>query len=459
MSSGYDAIVVGAGPAGTTAAIHLAREGLRTALLERGPYPGAKNLMGGVLYTDVLAEVVPDFRERGAPLERHVVRRGWSVLSDGAEMSFSFRSERWNRPPHNHSYTVLRARFDRWYASVAEAEGADLLAGVVVDRLLRDPDGRVTGVAVRMPEGEDARAGELRAPVVILADGANSVLAEAEGLKPTPSGRHMALGVKELLALPRETLEERFGLRGDEGAAWEYLGEATGGLRGAGFLYTNRETLSVGVVVFAQDLAEAGLRPVDVLDRFKGHPAVAPLLEGAELLEYGAHLIPETGYDRMPLLVRDGLLLAGDAAGLVSTSPSHEGANYAMASGLMAARAAVAAHRAGDFSAASLACYRRFLEDSFVLRDMEHYRDWPGFLERNPHVFRRWPAAFADMLEAWLRVGGGPRAERGAEIWDLFQRRVGLLPFAATALQARNALRVLGYGKTDRILDYLARNW
>ncbi|GAB4266037.1 MAG: FAD-dependent oxidoreductase [Deferrisomatales bacterium] len=457
--SGFDVIVVGAGPAGVSAALTCARGGLRTALLERGPYPGAKNLMGGVLYTDVLAEILPDFREQGAPLERHVARKGLSILSDEAETAVSFRTAAWDRPPHNHSYTVLRARFDRWYAAQAEAEGAEVISGVVVDRTVKDRLGRVVGVGTRMPEGEPAGAGELRAPVVILADGANSLLCEAEGLRPPLSARRAALGIKETLGLDRDRIEERFALEGEQGAAWEYVGAATGGLRGSGFLYTNRDTLSIGVVAFASDLAERGLSPVELLDRFKAHPAVAPLVEGAELLEYGAHLLPELGYDRLPLLFKDGLLVAGDAAGLVSTSPHHEGSNYAMASGVMAARAALEAHRVGSFTAATLSCYRRYLEESFVLRDMEHYRDWPGFVERNPHVFAAWPGAMSAMAEALLRVGGGPRSERSAELWDLFQRKVGLLPFAATGLQLRNALRILGYGKTDKVLEYLARNW
>ncbi len=455
----FDAIVVGAGPAGTTAALTLAQGGLRVALLERGPYPGSKNLMGGVLYTDVLAQVLPDFRERGAPLERYVAKKGMSLLSRGAETALSFRTAAWDVEPHNHSHTVLRARFDRWYAAQAEAAGVEVITGVVVDRTVKDRAGRVIGVGTRMPEGQAAADGELGAPVVIVADGANSLLAEAEGLRPPPAAKRVALGVKETLALPRARIEERFGLAGDQGSAWEYVGDAVAGLRGSGFVYTNRESLSVGVVVFASDLAAAGANPSELLDRFKAHPAVAPLVRGAELLEYGAHLIPEAGYDRLPLLCRDGLLLAGDAAGLVSTSPHHEGSNYAMASGVMAARAALAAHRAGDFTTATLGEYRRLLEESFVLKDMEHYRDWPGFVERNPHVFARWPEAAATMAEALLRVGGGPRSERGAEVWDLFQRRVGILPAAMTAVQLRTALRVLGYGKTDRVLEYLARNW
>lgn len=455
----FDAIVVGAGPAGTSAALILARGGLRTALLERGPYPGSKNLMGGVLYTDVLAQVLPDFRERGAPLERHVAKKGMSLLSKDAETAVSFRTAAWDAAPHNHSYTVLRARFDRWYAGQAEAAGVEVVTGVVVDRTVKDRGGRVIGVGTRMPEGEETSDGELRAPVVIVADGANSLLAEAEGLRPPLPAKRVALGVKETLALPRERLEDRFGLTGDQGSAWEYVGEATGGLRGAGFVYTNRDTLSVGVVVFAADLAEAGVSPSELLDRFKAHPAVAPLVRGAELLEYGAHLIPEAGYDRLPLLCRDGLLLAGDAAGLVSTSPQHEGSNYAMASGVLAAQAVLEAHRVGDFTVAALGQYRRLLEASFVLKDMEHYRDWPGFVDRNPHVFAQWPGAVSAMAEALLRVGGSPRSERGAEVWELFQRRVGILPAAMTAVQLRTALRLLGYGKTDRVLEYLARNW
>ncbi len=455
----FDAIVVGAGPAGTSAAITAARGGLKVCLLERGPYPGAKNLMGGVLYTDVLTEILPDFRERGAPLERYVARKGMSILSREGETSVAFRTAEWDKPPHNHSHTVLRARFDRWYATQAETEGVEVIAGVVVDRTLKDDRGGVVGVEVRMPEGEAAEGGRLTAPVVVLADGVNSLLAEAEGMRPRLEGQRAALGVKETLGLPRETLEERFGIRGDQGMAWEYVGDATRGLRGSGFLYTNRESLSLGIVVFASDLAARGWSPVDLLDHFKAHPAVAPLVEGAELLEYGAHLIPETGYDRLPLLAKDGLLVAGDAAGLVSTSPHHEGSNYAMASGVAAGQTVLAAHEAGEFSVAGLSGYRKRLDESFVLKDMEHYRDWPGFVENNPHVFASWPEGVAAMVETALRIGGSPRSERGGELWELVQRKFGLLPLAATGLQLRNALRLLGYGKTDKILEYLARNW
>lgn len=457
--SAYDVIVVGAGPAGVSAALTVARGGKKVALLERGPYPGSKSLMGGVLYTDVLAGLVPDFVGRGAPLERYVAKKGLSVLSRDCETATSFRTQSWDRAPHNHSHTVLRARFDRWYAAQAEDEGVELVCGVVADKTLKERDGRVTGVRVRVADGQSADEGDLCAPVVIAADGVNASLAEAEGLRSPPAGAHVALGVKEVLALPRERIEDRFGLEGDQGVAWEYLGEATGGLRGAGFLYTNRESVSVGVVVFLSDAAARLQSPVALLDRFKAHPAVAPLVRGGELLEYGAHLLPETGYDRLPVLFRDGLLLAGDAAGFVSTSPRHEGSNYAMASGVLAGETALEALAAGDFSSATLSSYRKRLEASFVLKNMEHYRDWPGFLEKNPHLFSSWPEALAALAESALRVGGTPESDREGEGLDLFQKKVGLLPFAMTAFQMRNALRILGWGKSDKLLEYVAKNW
>ena len=176
----FDAIVVGAGPAGVSAALTMAREGLSVALLERGPYPGSKNLMGGVLYTDVLAELLPDFRERGAPLERYIYKKGLSILSPESETQLGFSTTHWDQTPHNHSWTVLRARFDRWFADQAAEQGVELICGVTVDGTIKDEMGRVIGVSTRMPEGEDAKEGELRAPIVISAEGANSVIAESE---------------------------------------------------------------------------------------------------------------------------------------------------------------------------------------------------------------------------------------------------------------------------------------
>ena len=456
--SEFDAIVVGAGPAGTSAAITLSRAGLNVALLERGSYPGSKNLFGGVLYTDVLEHIIPDFREKGAPLERYVAKKCLSVLSDRGELGISFQAPSWNEHPHNHSYTVLRSRFDRWYATQAEAEGVTLVTDVVVDRTLKDRDGSVVGVQVRMPKDEDAVLGHLTAPAVIVADGANSLLAEAEGMRLAIEGNHMMVGVREVLALPREKIEDRFNIEQDQGVAWEFIGEATGGLPGAGFIYTNRETLSVGVIAFIADLAAMKTNPAELLARFKAHPAVAPKLRGAELVEYGAHMIPETGYDRLGLMYKDGLLLAGDAAGLVNTSPQHQGTNYAMASGVMAAETVLEAHSKSCYSAAVFSGYHKRLAESFVLKDLEHFRSWPAFLQNNQHVFSAWPEAIVSMIEEISRVGGTAWSEREDKVQQTFRNKIGVLPFARTAFELRNALRVFGYGKAEKIFS-LAGDW
>ncbi len=372
MSEQLDAVVVGAGPAGSAAALALARAGRSVVLLERGTFPGSKNVYGGVVYARVLDDVLPRWWER-VPVQRWVVRRTTMVMTPTQALSVDLRTQTWAEAPYN-GMTTYRADFDNWLAGEAVAAGAQLVTSTVATGLLRDAAGRITGVRTDRPDGD------LRAQVVIACDGVNSFLAKDAGLLPPADAAHYTLGVKEVLALPAPVIEERFGLGPHEGLDVEMIG-CTGGIPGGGFLYTNHDTVSVGVVVSVTGLADAGVRPEALIGDLKAHPAIAPWLKGATLKEYGAHLIPEGGYDAMPELAADGLLIAGDAAGLTLAAGIWlEGVNFAIGSGLAAGRAAAAAVASRDVSAAGLAGYRTALEANFVLRDHKRLRAAPQLI-------------------------------------------------------------------------------
>ena len=349
MSDRFDVAIVGAGPGASMAAYALAKAGLSVIMFERGDAPGSKAMFGGVLYTPILARLFPDFLSAGC-VERHVVEKRFAMLSESNEISVGFRFLDFEPPYFNHSFTALRARFDRWLAAKAEEAGALLVTSTVVDEVLRTGE-QIVGVRARR-EG-----GDVFANVVVAADGANSLLAKQAGLrKELPLS--VILGVKEVVSLPREVIEDRFNLEGDEGAAIEYIGgEAVKGIMGAAFIYTNRDTLSVGYGCPLQALKDLKQQPHELLNHFKLHPSVRRLLRGTTPEEYSAHLIPELPPQDLPQLVTDGLLVIGGAAGLINANPIfHEGTNMSMASGLLAAEAIIAAHKIGDFWHAACAC-------------------------------------------------------------------------------------------------------
>jgi electron transfer flavoprotein-quinone oxidoreductase len=390
-----DAVVVGAGPAGSAAALALARRGHSVVIVERGPFPGSKNVYGGVVYARVLDDVIPDWWEH-VPVQRWVVRRSTMVMTGTQAVTVEVRTQAWGRPPYN-GMTVYRADFDSWLAEHAVAAGAKLVTSTVATGLLRGVTGRIRGVRTDRPDGD------LAAQIVIACDGVNSFLAKEAGLLPQADAAHHTLGVKEVLALPPEVIEDRFGLMPGEGLDVEVIG-CTHEIPGGGFIYTNRDTVSVGVVVSLQGLTRSGRRPEELIADFKSHPAVAPWLRGATLKEYSAHLIPEGGYNAMPDLATDGLLVAGDAAGMtLAAGVWLEGVNFAIGAGLAAGHAAADAIESGDVSVAGLSGYRRALESNFVLADHKRFRDAPK-LVLSERMQRQYNHLICDVAEQMFTV-------------------------------------------------------
>jgi electron transfer flavoprotein-quinone oxidoreductase len=412
-----DVVVVGAGPAGSCAAVVLVRAGLSVVLLERGPFPGSKNMYGGVVYPRILDELIPQWWDE-VPIQRWVTRRSTMVLTPDQALTIDFRSQHWAAPPYNGA-TAYRPDFDHWLAGHAEAAGAQLLCSTTVVGLLRDGGGRVVGVRTDRPDGD------LRARLVIACDGVNSFLAKEAGLYPPVEAKHFTLGVKETLALPKEVIDERFGVRGRDGVDIEILG-GTGGVNGGGFVYTNLDTVSVGAVLKLPKLAAQQRRPEQIIAGLKAHPAIAPLVEGAELKEYSAHVIPEAGLAMMPKLAGDGLLVAGDAAAMcLAAGIWLEGVNFAMASGMYAGRAAIEALRANDVSVGGLAGYERRLAETFVLRDHRKLRRAPELVlsDRVQHLY---PELITSVVERMFRVDNPAPKPGLRRILTQERRRLGI---------------------------------
>ena len=412
-----DAIVVGAGPAGSCAAIVLARAGKQVVLIERGPFPGSKNMYGGVVYPRILDQLIPNWWLE-APVQRWITRRQTMIMTDTKALTIDFRSQAWGVPPYNGA-TAFRPDFDKWLADKAVEAGAELICSTTVTGLLHDSAGKVSGVTTDRPDGE------LTASVVIACDGVNSFLAKQEGLYGTLDAANYTLGVKETLALPKDTIDERFGVRGTDGVDIEIIG-CSGDVNGGGFIYTNLDTIAVGLVLKLPKLAAQSKRPEELIASMKDHSAIAPLVEGGELKEYSAHLIPKAGIAMLPTLSADGLLITGDAAALcLAAGIWLEGVNFAIASGMYAGEAVVEALRAKDTSVTGLAGYQRRLESTFVLKDHRKLRRIPELVmsDRVQHLY---PELATSVAERMFRVDNPDPKPGLRRILKQERKRVGI---------------------------------
>lgn len=395
MTEKFDAIVVGAGPAGSAAAYTMAKLGLSVLVLERGEYPGSKNTSGAVFYGEVLSELGDFWLE--APVERWITRQTIGFLGEGSSIEMKFTHEQPQKPI---GLSILRSKFDRWFAKKAAGAGALILPSALVEDIILKEE-RVVGVKVAKEQGE------VYADVVIIADGANSLLAERAKLRSKFRLKDMGLGIKEVIKLPAHEIEQRFQLSRSEGAAYTFVGDGTQGLMGGCFLYTNKESLSVGLIVNLESLKKAKLHPFTLLDHFEKHPAVAPLLSGGTLKEYSAHLIPEGGYD-MIQLYSNGILVVGDAAGLtMNRGLILRGMDFAIASGIAAAKTVKRAKESHDFSENSLSFYKQLLEQSFVLRDLKRFRHLSRLLQ-SERIYKEYPVWFCRTARSLFTVDANP---------------------------------------------------
>jgi len=256
-----------------------------------------------------------------------------------------------------------------------------IINDTIVDDLIWD-NGKVVGVKARREDGD------IYADVVILADGVNSILAEKAGLRKSYSPRQVSVGMKEVIELPREVIEDRFHLTDNEGVELKYMaGDATMGIWGGGNIYTNLDSISLVTWVSLEQLMKYKLQVTDIMEHFKAHPYVRNYIKDGKTIEYQAHLAPDGGYDSTPQLYTNGLLVVGDAARLLNASIHYEGTNFAMASGEAAALAVIEAKEANDYSAKKLSKYKKLLDETFVMKDLKRYRKMNKFAEKNPEFF------------------------------------------------------------------------
>jgi len=432
MAEKFDAIVVGAGPSGNTAAYTLAKAGLKVLQIERGEYPGSKNVQGAILYADALEKVIPDFRD-DAPLERHVIEQRIWVLDDKSFVGTHYRSDDYNKPPYNR-YTIIRAQFDKWFSSKVREAGALLICETTVEALIMDGS-VVRGVRC------DRAGGEVFADVVILADGVNSTLARKAGFHGELEAGNVALAVKEILFMPEETIQARFNIGEEEGVVIEMMGTVTEGMVGTGFLYTNKDSLTIGVGCMLSDFKANAKRttPYALLEKLKAHPSIAPLIEGGEMKEYCAHLIPEGGFHAIPKVYGDGWMIVGDSGGFVNAA-HREGSNLAMTTGRLAAETLIEAKAAGKpLNAKTLKAYKDKLDASFVMKDLHKYRDLPQVLHTSPQFFTTYPELVNRAAKTMFTVDGVDKKTKQREIFGSFKtarRWSGLVGDAFKLLRA-----------------------
>lgn len=359
----YDAVVVGAGPAGSSAALTMAQENMSVCLIERGAAVGSKKLFGGTIHRAPIDEIVPAFWEE-APVERPVVSDELWILDNTSAVKVGFTGLSYAKPPYN-KFTVLRYKWDNWLAKKAEQAGAHLMTGTLVKDLIYKPYGvlghKVCGVVLDNEE-------KLYAHVVILAEGASAAVTDKARLRKQIKPEHISLQTIELMHMSPEKIEERFQLEKNEGMVIGMIGYPSSGKVGKGGIWIQNDTIALTVGGYLNHMIEGGQSPYQQLKHLKEHPLVKRVLAGAETIAYGCHTIPKGGFNSLPHLSSHGVMIVGDAAGFIS---GRRGTDLAMFSGKYAGETAAQAHALGQYTVDILKAYDNKLAHSFFYKDMK----------------------------------------------------------------------------------------
>ncbi|WP_114577321.1 FAD-dependent oxidoreductase [Saliphagus sp. LR7] len=441
----YEAVVVGCGPGGAAAASRLADHGVETLVLERGVEAGSKNVSGGLIYAEdsapyTIDDLFPDFRQEAS--ERPVTDYRIHNVSGRQVKSYDLTGL------HEHDTdwcdAVLRRPMDSWLEDrvheMTSETGGGVLSGVRANGLLRE-NGEIIGVTFDEID-------PITADVVIAADGVNSELARDAGLMDWEEPEDWFQGVKAVVDMDPETVNDRFDISEEEGVAHLFSGDLFSDVRGGGFLYTNEDSLSIGTVFHLDSLVEEEAEPHELLDALLTHPLLAKWLgDSYDEREYSAKLVPDSKKVALREPYRDRLLLVGDAGGqMQAQGPIIKGMNHAVTAGALAADAVAVTQGESDPEAAGQR-YASMLEKSGTMEKLR-----PKRYEYSSRVSER--SLTTKAVEGVLnsRVGS---AAVGNRIADRLLRRaynspglVGMLPDTETGYVTLPSIIGAEHGRT-----------